>query len=134
MRIIATLICATAWGLIVGVAWACSCPTWISASDQLGFADAAFVGRAVSTVPDSAKGREGYVVTEFIVSRTLKGAHSAVQRIAHAPGAWGAACGIDFVQSRDVLVLARKRGGELSTSSCARPQFALGDFERAAAR
>jgi hypothetical protein len=134
MRIITTLICATALVLIAGVAWACSCQTWRSASDQLGHADVAFVGQAVSTVPDSATGREGHLVTEFVVSRTLKGRHNAVQRIAHAPGAWGATCGIDFVQSREVLVLARTQGGTLFTSSCARPQFALRDFEQAAAR
>lgn len=134
MRIVITLICATALVLIAGVAWACSCPNWRSASDQLSFADVAFVGQAVSTVPDSTTGREGYVVTEFIVSRTLKGGHSAVQRIAHAPGAWGATCGIDFVHSREVLVLARRQGSSMSTSACATPRFALGDFERAAER
>ena len=129
MRIIFTLICATALALIAGVAWACSCPYWRSAADQLGFADVAFVGQAIS----SRTGRDGYVVTEFKVSRTLKGAHHDVQRITHAPGSWGATCGIDFVQSRDVLVLARKQGSGMSTSACATPRFALGDFERAAA-
>ena len=136
MRTITTLVCATAFVLIGGAAWACSCPTWKSASDQLGFSEVAFVGRAVSTVPDSTEGREGFVVTEFGVSRTLKGRHSAVQRIAHAPGARVATCGIDFVQSRDVLVLAkvvRSQGSLPYTSACARPQFALSDFERAAA-
>lgn len=130
MRIIFTLICAAALALIAGVAWACSCPYWRSASDQLDFADVAFVGQAIS----STTGRDGYVVTEFNVSRTLKGAHHDVQRIKHAPGSWGTTCGIDFVQSRDVLVLAKRQGSGLSTSVWAKPRFALGDFERAAAR
>jgi len=129
MRIIITLICATASALIAGVAWACSCPNWRSADDQLGFADVAFVGKATSSVT----GRDGYVITEFAVFRTLKGTHQDVQRIAHAPGSWGATCGIDFDQSRDVLVLAKRQGGKMSTSACATPRFGLGDFERAAA-
>lgn len=134
MRILITLICATAAALIAGAAWACSCVNWRSASDQLGFADVAFVGRAVSTRPDLTPGREGFVVTEFAVSRTLKGTHRPVQRIAHAPGEFGATCGVDFVESQDSLVLANRQRGTLSTSACARPRFPLGDFERAAAR
>lgn len=130
MRVMNTLIWAMALALMAGVAWACSCPQWRSAEDQLGFADIAFVGKAMS----STTGRDGYVITEFVVSRTLKGAHQDVQRIAHAPGSWGATCGIDFVQSHDVLVLAKRQGGRMSTSSCATPRFGLGDFERAAVR
>lgn len=130
MRIMITLICATALTLIAGVAWACSCPHWRSAEDQLGFADVAFVGKATS----STTGSDGYVTTEFVVSRTLKGAHQDVQRIAHAPGSWGATCGVDFVQSRDILVLAKRQRGRMSTSACAIPRFGLGDFERAAQR
>lgn len=135
MRVIAPLFLAAAAVLAAGAAWACECPFWKSAADQLSETEVAFIGRAVSTFPERGRGgREGNLVTEFAVTRTLQGPHRSVRRIAHFPGPEGGVCGVNFPRAREVLVLTSARDGRLYTSSCQRPRFPLADFERAARR
>ena len=135
MRATTTLFLATAAALAAGTAWACECQFWRSAADQLSETEVAFVGRAVSTLPERGPGgREGNVVTEFTVTRTIKGPHQTVRRIAHYPGPEGGTCGVSFPRPREVLVLTSAKDSRLYTSSCLRPRFPLADFERAARR
>jgi len=135
MRSMTPLFLAAATALVAGAAWACECPRWRSAADQLSETEVAFVGRAVSTLPERGPGgREGNVVTEFVVTRTLKGAHQPVRRVAHYPGPEGGVCGVSFARSREVLVLSSARAARLYTSSCQQPRFPVADFERVARR
>lgn len=135
MRSMIPLTIAVTTALAGGAAWACECPRWISAADQLSETEVAFVGTAVSTLPERGTGgREGNVVTEFAVTRTLKGRHQSVRRVAHYPGPEGSVCGATFTRSREILVLAGVRANRLYTSSCQQPRFPLADFERAARR
>lgn len=133
-RVLALFLAVTAV-VAAGAALACECPFWRSATDQLSFSDVAFVGIPVSTLPERGPGGlDGNLVTEFRVTRTLRGPHQAIRRIAHYPGPVGATCGIDFSRGREVLVLAGSRDGRLYTGACQRPRFPLADFERAARR
>lgn len=133
MRVTVLLALAAAGTLAAGTALACSCTYPKSAAAQLRGSEVAFVGRAVSTLPEQgARGSEGYLVTEFAVTRTLKGPHRGIRRVAHYPGPVGSICGIDFPRGRDALVLTSSIEGRLSTSSCLRPRFPIVAFERAA--
>ena len=135
MRSMIPLFLAAATVLVAGAAWACECGSWRSAAHQLSETEVAFVGRAVSTLPERGPGgREGNLVTEFVVTRTLKGPHRPVRRIAHYPGPEGGTCGVSFARSREVLVLTSASASRLYTSSCQQPRFPLGDYERAARR
>jgi hypothetical protein len=135
MRLMIPLLFAATTVLVAGAACACECPRWRSAAEQLSKSEVAFVGRAVSTLPETGLGgREGNVVTEFAVTRTLKGRHQPVRRVAHYPGPEGSTCGVSFGRSREVLILTSAKASRLYTSSCRRPQFPLADFERATRR
>jgi hypothetical protein len=135
MRVIVPLAVSAIAVMAAGVAWACECTHWRSDAAQLAETDVAFVGEVVRTARETGPGGEdGNLVTEFTVSRTLKGPHRQIRRIAHYPGPEGGPCGIDFRRGAEVLVLAGELDERLYTSSCHRPQFPLAAFERAASR
>lgn len=133
MRALVFIIVAAGSLATAGAAWACSCVEWQSAERQLAAHKVAFIGQAVSTVPAPGQaGRDGYVVTRFLVRRTLRGPHRTFRSIFHVPGPGGAVCEISFEVDRETVVLAYIDEGRLGTSMCSAPQFPIADFESAA--
>lgn len=111
-----------------GVAHACDCVRFSSATEQMTRSDAVFRGRVLKV----RRLADGRVVSTIAVAEILKGKLPRVVDVANGPGADGA-CGVPL-RTGDVVSLGARRGadGGWSAGACTRLQFPWEAFRQVA--